>query len=460
MTLSDGLVFRKKRDNMSDFNTVSNNDFMIEKIKERPINRKKLIRRTVTTASMAVIFGLVSCFTMLLLEPVIGTYLYPEEEAAAVIFPEDDDEMKPEDMLEEEQPLVEIVPQEPVNAELDDEQVEEILNAVTLDKSHYMQLYSVMSEYVDELSQYMVTVTSVEEDYDWMENSYESTSNTSGVVIAKNVRNIFILTSASTIKKADEIKVSFYNGKKATANLQEKYTELDMAVICVDVQEFGPENAESIQAASLGSLNTVNIQGTPVVAIGSPTGVTESVGYGMITAVIKEVSAVDCNYDVLLTDIHGSKSAQGVLFDMSGRVLGIISSAKVNTDMANIISAYGINDLKTLMSILSEGKQVPYLGIKGISVTDEAKFELQMPDGAYVTDVMMNSPAMLAGLQKGDIIIGLNETLIEDFSDFERALYDTVVGQTLSIKVMRQSQDTFKEMSMDVTLTGAEDIRK
>ena len=87
---------------MSDFNTINNNDFMIEKIKERPINRKKLIRKTVVTVTMAVIFGLVACTTILLLEPVISDYLYPEQEPEEITFLEDENEMKPEDMLEEE----------------------------------------------------------------------------------------------------------------------------------------------------------------------------------------------------------------------------------------------------------------------------------------------------------------------------------------------------------------------
>ena len=54
-------------------------DFMIEKIKERPLNKKKLLRRTLTTASMAVMFGLIACFTFLLLEPVFSNWLHPEE---------------------------------------------------------------------------------------------------------------------------------------------------------------------------------------------------------------------------------------------------------------------------------------------------------------------------------------------------------------------------------------------
>ena len=82
-------------------NDVSEKKFMIEKIKERPVNKKKLLRRTLITASMAVIFGLVACFTFLVLEPVISNWLYPEEEPQVVVFPEDQDEMSPEQMLAE-----------------------------------------------------------------------------------------------------------------------------------------------------------------------------------------------------------------------------------------------------------------------------------------------------------------------------------------------------------------------
>ena len=80
---------------------ASEKNFMIEKIKERPVNKKKLLRRTLITASMAVIFGLVACFTFLVLEPVISNWLYPEEEPQVVVFPEDQDEMSPEQMLTE-----------------------------------------------------------------------------------------------------------------------------------------------------------------------------------------------------------------------------------------------------------------------------------------------------------------------------------------------------------------------
>ena len=445
---------------MSDFNTVSNNDFMIEKIKERPVNRKKLIRRTVITVTMAIIFGLVACFTFLLLEPIISDYLYPEEEPEKITFLEDDEEMKPEDMLEEEEekPIIQIIQQEPANNQLDKEQVDEILDAFAFEKSHYIQLHEVMTDYVEELSQYMVTITSVQEEYDWMKNSYESTSGTFGVVIKKINDEILILTDYNVIKKANTIQVEFHNGKVNNAILRGKHTEMNLAVLSVSQKEYGTAvEVEQLAEAPMGSSRVLLKSGEPVVALGSPMGVIGSIGYGMVTARTEETGMVDFNYDVIMTDIYGSQYAKGILFNMAGEIVGVITPAKLGTDMKNMITAYGISDLRLMITALSSGKKVPYLGIKGTSVTKEANVNSQIPYGAYIEDVVMNSPAMMEGLQKGDIIVGLEDIEVENYEDFAAAMYNNFyAGQSINVKLMRPSQDTYKEMSIDVVLSGAE----
>ena len=82
----------------------NHSDFMKETIKQRPLNRRKLVRRMLLTVAMAVIFGLVACVTFLLLEPVINNKLYPEEEPDPVVFPEEpkENEILPEDMIVDE----------------------------------------------------------------------------------------------------------------------------------------------------------------------------------------------------------------------------------------------------------------------------------------------------------------------------------------------------------------------
>ena len=76
----------------------NNTDFLTEKIKERPVNKKKLLRRTIITVGMAVLFGLVACVTFSLLEPVLSNKLNPEEPASIVQFPEETQEVNPQDM--------------------------------------------------------------------------------------------------------------------------------------------------------------------------------------------------------------------------------------------------------------------------------------------------------------------------------------------------------------------------
>ena len=79
--------------------------FLQEKIKERPVNRRKLVRRTVITVVMAMVFGVVACVTFLLLEPVINRMIYPEKETEIVRFPEEEEEVSPEDMAADEEEL-------------------------------------------------------------------------------------------------------------------------------------------------------------------------------------------------------------------------------------------------------------------------------------------------------------------------------------------------------------------
>ena len=89
---------------MPDSEQKDQSDFLSEKIKVKPVNKKKLLRKTIITAAMAVIFGLIACFTFLILEPVFNNWLYPEEEPPLVVFPEDQEEMSPEEMLAENIP--------------------------------------------------------------------------------------------------------------------------------------------------------------------------------------------------------------------------------------------------------------------------------------------------------------------------------------------------------------------
>lgn len=157
---------------MEENKSQDNTDFMMERIKQRPLNRKKLIRRTLVTAAMAVIFGMVACFTFLLLEPVISNRLYPEEEPQTVVFVEEteENEILPEDMIADDSQM-QPEPTEPPT--LEDEQIAQVISEMELDLDlgveDYLSLVNSVEEIAKEARKSIVSVVGVTSDIGWLD---------------------------------------------------------------------------------------------------------------------------------------------------------------------------------------------------------------------------------------------------------------------------------------------------
>ncbi len=335
--------------------------------------------------------------------------------------------------------------------------MQEILNRVVLDMGDYRQIYNVLSEYVKQLEQYMVVVTGTKSDTDWFANVYESKNQTSGIVVGNNGKELLILTDYSSVKRADHLTVSFSNGVQADALMAQSFQDGNLAVLCVSLNTLGQAMpAEDLHVASLGSSLQSNLVGSPVIAVGSPMGSSGSVGYGIITSTGGQVSLADMNFQLLTTDIYGSQSAGGVLFNTSGQVVGFITAGKSGSDMRNMVSAYGISDLKQMINRLAKGDRIPYLGVIGVDVPKEANRQSQVPFGAYVREVEMDSPAMLAGIQSGDVIVGIDRQDVTKMSDYTGYLLKANVEDVLTLRVMRLSQGEYRELTFEVTAGEAE----
>lgn len=463
------------------------NDFMIEKIKTRPINRRKLIRRTIITVVMAVIFGTVACVTFLILEPVISNRLYPEEEPQVqhVTFPEDQEEMSPEDMLAENIPsespsptlpsptppldntLPELPPEE-TESSLTEEQLWEILTGMKLGVEDYNQLYDALQDLVYEddiskdgndyrpaLKQYMVTIRGVTSSIDWFDDVQESSHQASGVIVADNGVELLILVDYTSLEKAENLVLELGdNAHRINAELKGVDKDTNLAIVAVEQNKLPAAYLEigGLAVAPLGSSIGSRLVGTPVIALGSPMGISDSIGYGMIISADTQLTGPDRNYRLLLTDISGSRNAEGVLFNLSGQVIGIITNSRFGNGMENMINAYGITELRRVIEKLSNGNAFAYMGITGTDVPLYVHNELEVPYGAYVTKVEMDSPAMLAGIQVGDVVTSLNGNSTLSFSSYCTQLIQLDPGQTVQMTVRRQSQGEYREMMFTITL--------
>lgn len=430
------------------------NEFLIEKIKERPVNRRKLIRRTITTAAMAVVFGLIACVTFLVLEPVINNWLYPEKGPQVVVFPEDQEEISPEDMLVENPAHMQETDWE--NIALEEAQIQQILSKVVLDTDNYKQIYGSLSSYAKELNQSMVTVTGVTSNTDWFNNVQESRNHASGVIIYNNGKEVLVLVEYTPLRRAESLTLTFYNNIQAKASLKIQDSATNLAVIAVDLDELSEEFVENnLKIAPLGASNLSSIVGTPVVAVGSPMGTSNSLGYGIVSAVSGQQTQADMHYKLLQTDIVGSQNAGGVLFNLQGQVVGVITNNKSGSDMKNMITAYGISELKKRIEKMSNGETFAYLGINGVDVTQEANEELGVPYGAYVKEVEMDSPAMLAGIRQGDVVVEMKNKTVDSFSAYVMNLLQCSPGESVKLIVKRQAQNEYKELTFTVVLGTA-----
>lgn len=423
-------------------------DFVIEKIKERPISRRRLLRRTMITAAMALMFGLIACLTFLILGPVFSNWLYPEEDTIYVEFPEETDEMLPEDMIvQETEPDIQ---QEVENVLAQGNQIEEVLARWALDVENYKQLYAAMDDYTEELAKSVVTITGVSSGTDWFNNTFESTGQVSGVLLASNGRELLVLADSEPLKNPNTVLITFCDGTRMETVMKQKDNETGLAVYAVPLQAIPESTLNKLAWANLGSSKAQDLVGVPVIAMGSPMGVVDSVGYGMITAEDISLSLTDANYKLFLTDIYGSPDASGVIFNLRGQVIGIITSGR--SGMKNLITAVGITELRRVITRMSNDKPEVYMGIKGTDVTDEANKKNLVPKGAYVTEVKMESPAMLAGIQAGDVIVEMEESRIDDFEDYTSKLLNFEPGSTIKVVAMRQAQGEYKEVEFEINL--------
>ncbi len=432
----------------------NNSNFLREQIKDRPLNKKKLMRRTFITAAMAVVFALVACLVFTALEPVLSNWMYPEKEPEIITFPEEEHEILPEDMLtdKEEEEQISASPSYEETEGIVDQQISAMFASFKLDIDDYKTMYAALGRVADDAARAMVTVTGVKSDVDWFDNVYQSKGQTSGIIIGENGKQLLILAQKSVSDKAESIVITFVDGQQCFAECKASDVNTGLAVYTVPLENLLPGTTEQIKIAELGSSINTKLVGTPVIAIGSPMGTAGSVGYGMITSSSGAVSMIDTSYKILSTDIYGSQNATGVLINLKGQVLGVIDCSGNGTDMKNMISAIGITELKQIIEKISNGIPVAYLGVHMADVPQMAHDEQGVPYGAYVTSIEMGSPAMEVGIQSGDVIIRFGDTPISNSQDLSKCIYRTDAQTQVELLVQRKGPEEYREMTLTPTL--------
>ena len=411
------------------------NSFMKEKIKEKPFYKKKWVQILCTTVVLAVLFGVISAFVFSKMSEWI------EEKQAQEAMQEIE---IPKDQPEEEVPV-----------ETESESVtEQVIVEAELTMDEYEELYSQMRTVAGNVSKALVTVTAVNNDVDWFNEEYENSGHSSGMIIGDNGVELLVLTKYSLVEASDGISVTFIDDTMANAVLKKYDVITNLAVISVNLSDISDDTKEEIHRAILG--NSMKLEaGTPVIALGRADGSAESMKIGTLTSTQNKQSAIDAEYTILVTDMMKNIGSDGVLINLDGQIVGVIQEQHLSANMDHVISAYGISDIKSLLEHLSNSQDIAYLGIKGVTVAQEA-LRQGVPSGVYVTEVIMNSPAMLGGIQTGDVIQAINGQKITQMSELTAVLERLSNRQNTSLEGLRLTKDGYKKINYLTSLSVLE----
>lgn len=454
MANNDNEKFDKEIENQDEFVVIR------EKIKARPVDKRRLFINSGLTILSAVIFGLVACITFVFVGPFISERFVPVKEETEptlsiepVIFPEEtpEEEMTPEDMMVA--PVEEDIDIDLSELQLlEEQQIKDIISSITFTLNDYQNLYMSLAAVADNAGTSLVSLTTVTTDTDWLTDIYEGTKESAGVIVANNGTNLYILASYNEVKDTDSLLVKFANGIRVLGTIGQVDSQTGLCTVVVPCESINNVTMEYIKVATLGSSFSPSLTGIPVIAVGSPMGNYGSIGYGILTGNTRKISVVDNVYKDVTTDIHGSTQATGVLINLRGDVIGIISNKFAQNDRKNLISAIGITELKRTIENLVNETHVPGLGIIGSDVPEEAVLVAGAPMGTYVMGVSMDGPAMKGGVQSGDIITAFGDNKIVRFSELISQLRISEPGATVELTISRPVQGEYKEIKIEVIL--------
>ncbi len=420
--------------------------FIKEKIKDKPINKRRLLLKAVYNLLCAIVFGAAACFVFVLLKPYFEEKLYPEEESVITI---------PKDVVPQEiQPASEKKEEKEPEPEPEPEKQPENQTVVVqeqLEPEDYQELQNKMYAIGQQASKSLVTVTGVTSGVDWFDTPYENENSSAGIIIENNGQELLILTEKKIIADAMAIHITFIDETEASASLKKYDGNTGIAVIAVPLSEISEETMNQISVAVLGNSYAIT-QGTSVLAIGSPLGANYSILCGTITSSQNTVSTIDTNYTIFTTDIIGNENGSGVLINLQGEVVGLVLQDYSNQSNRNTITALSISELKQVIEDLSNNRDIPYVGLRISTVTNDIAEEYGIPKGVYIKSVELDSPAMAGGLQAADVIIAINGEEIINSVQYYQKIYERQPEDEITIAVKRQIGEGYVDLECKVAV--------
>ena len=277
----------------------------------------------------------------------------------------------------------------------------------------------------------------------WFGGSYVQSGAGSGVIMSQDG---YIMTCAHVVNGASSIKVTVNGSDQAyEATVVGGDTTADIAIIKIE--------ATGLTAAVMGDSDALAV-GESVVAVGNPLGTLGgTVTTGIISAVNRSVTVNNNQMSLIQTNASISPgNSGGGLFNGKGELIGIVNAKSGYSEAEGLGFAIPINSAMSIAQELIDNGHVtrPGLGISVISIADaDTAAQYGVTNlGVYIAKVTEGGGAATAGLQNGDRIVSIDDTVVSAKEDVTNYIDTKQIGDTVKVQVERAG----KLLSVDVVL--------
>jgi len=256
----------------------------------------------------------------------------------------------------------------------------------------------------------------------------------SGVIISGNG---YILTNQHVIDNADQISVLLPDGRSSPAVLIGQDKDTDIAVLKIGLNQ--------LQRITIAKSDDLAV-GDVVLAIGNPLNVGQTVTMGIISATGRNRIGLNTFENFIQTDaaINPGNSG-GALVNARGELIAINTAIYSQESGSQGISfAIPISlAINVMQQLVRYGKvHRGWLGVEGTEINAKAIMDTGNSNmqGVLIVGVFINSPADIAGIKAGDVIIEINEEPVSGVRNVLENITRHSPGETIEVTVMRKQE--------------------
>jgi serine protease Do/serine protease DegQ len=259
----------------------------------------------------------------------------------------------------------------------------------------------------------------------------------SGVII--DSKKGYIITNNHVIAKAKDIKVKLHDGRELKATLVGSDPASDIAVIKIIANNLTSLNFSDSEKLRVGDF---------VVAIGNPFGIGQTVTSGIVSALGRSGLGIEAYENFIQTDASiNPGNSGGALVNLKGELIGIntaIIGSKGGSGSVGIGLAIPVNmALDVTEQLIKYGKvRRGYLGVSAQDLTSDLSkaFGINTSKGAIITRVQEGSPADIAGIKIGDVVLKINNEIIKNTSAMRNKIGLLKLNSTILMEINRKGK--------------------